>query len=301
VPRLSRGALSAAARRLAAAGCVAPEEEAAELAAAARDDETSLAALVERRTTGEPLAWITGSVVFCGCSVTMTPGVFVPRWQSEPLAERAAELLPPDGRAIDLGTGSGAIACVLLDRRPQASVLGTERDPIAARCARRNGVLVAEGDLFEAVPTAWRGTVDVIVAVLPYVPTREIAYLPRDVPAFEPISALDGGDDGLFVVRRAVNQAREWLREGGHVLFEVGGDQPSQLIPLLETAGFGTVRVASDAEGDPRGVEAVALPRPPSARDSGCPGPPRGAPAAPPPSSVGKTSGHGRRTRHPPC
>ena len=242
-------------------GCLAAEEEAEELAAAARGGDEVLAALVERRTTREPLAWITGTAVFCGCSVAVTPGVFVPRWQSEPLAERAAELLPPDGRAIDLGTGSGAIACVLLDRRPGASVLGTERDPVAAQCARRNGVTVAEGDPFEAVPTSWKGTVDVIVAVLPYVPTDEIAYLPRDVLAFEPISALDGGDDGLVVVRRAVSEVREWLRDGGHVLFEIGGAQPDALIPMLETARFGTLRVMSDADGDPRGVEAVAVSR----------------------------------------
>jgi release factor glutamine methyltransferase len=259
----SRGDLSEATRRLAAAGCVLAQEEAEELAAAAHGDDELLAALVERRTTGEPLAWITGTVVFCGCSVAVGPSVYVPRWQSEPLAERAAELLPPDGRAIDLGTGSGAIACVLLDRRPGASVLGTERDPVAAQCARGNGVTVAAGDLFEGVPASWKGTVDLIVAVLPYVPTAEIAYLPRDVRTFEPTSALDGGDDGLVVVRRAVSEAREWLGERGHVLFEIGGDQPDALIPILETAGFGTVRVMCDADGDPRGVEATAVSRHP--------------------------------------
>ena len=259
MPGLSRGDLSEATRRLAAAGCVFAAEEVEELAAAALGDDEVLAALVERRTTGEPLAWITGTAVFCECSVAVTRGVYVPRWQSEPLAERAAELLPPDGRAIDLGTGSGAIACVLLDRRPGASVLGTERDPVAAQCARRNGVTVVEGDLFEGVPASWKGTVDVIVAVLPYVPTDEIAYLPRDVRAFEPIFALDGGDDGLFVVRRAVSEGREWLRDGGHVLFEIGGSQRDALSPILEMARFGTVRVMSDADGDPRGVEAVAI------------------------------------------
>ena len=127
--------LSLATRRLAAAGCVAAEEEAEELAAAALEDVELLGALVDRRTTGEPIAWITGTSVFCGRSVTVTPGVYVPRWQSERLAERAAALLPPEGRAIDLGTGSGAIACVLLDRHPAASVLGTESDPVAAQCA----------------------------------------------------------------------------------------------------------------------------------------------------------------------
>jgi release factor glutamine methyltransferase len=261
VPEQSKEAVAAATHRLVAAGCVAAEEEVEELVAAAGGDPDLLAALVERRTTGEPLAWITGTAMFCGCSVAVTSGVFVPRWQSEPLAERAAQLLPPDGRAIDLGTGSGAIARVLVDRRPGASVIGTERDPVAARCARLNGVTVAEGDLFEAVPTSWQGTVDVIVAVLPYVPTEEIAYLPRDVPAFEPLSALDGGYDGLVVVRRAVSEVHAWLRDGGYVLIEIGGNQPDILLPMLATARFGAVRVMSDEEGDPRGVEAVAMSR----------------------------------------
>ena len=183
----------------------------------------------------------------------------MPRGQSEPLAERAAELLPPGGRAIDLGTGSGAIACVLARGRPGASVLGTETDPVAAACARHNGVTVAEGDLFEGVPAGWRGTVDVIVAVLPYVPTDEIGYLPRDVRDFEPTSALDGGVDGLAIVRRAVIEAQPWLRRGGHLLLEIGGDQPEALTPILETSGFASVRVLFDGDGDPRGIEAVAV------------------------------------------
>ncbi|MGA8426066.1 MAG: HemK/PrmC family methyltransferase [Candidatus Dormiibacterota bacterium] len=257
------GALSEATSRLAAAGCLAAEEEAEELVAAAMGDEALLAAFVERRTTGEPLAWITGAAQFCGCSVAISAGVFVPRWQSEPLAERAAELLPRQGRAIDLGTGSGAIAMVLMARRRGATVVGVESDPLAAQCARGNGVRVVEGDLFDAVPTDWKRTVDVIVGVLPYVPTDEIPYLPRDVPAFEPLSALDGGDDGLTVIRRAVVESREWLRDGGHLLLEIGGDQPRALIPFLEMTGFGSVRVRADEDGDPRGVEAIAEPRDP--------------------------------------
>jgi len=242
--------------RLTAAGCVAPGEEAQELAAAARGDAARLAALLQRRSAGEPLAWVTGTSVFCGCAIAVSPGVYVPRWQSEPLAERAAALLPATGRAIDLGTGSGAVACVLLARRPGASVLGTECDPVAARCARGNGVTVAEGDLFDSVPTVWRGTVDVVVAVLPYVPTGELVYLPRDVRAFEPAAALDGGNGGLAVIRRAVRQAPGWLRHGGHVLVEIGGDQSDVLAAILEAERFVDVEVMTDGDGDPRGVVA---------------------------------------------
>jgi len=257
--RSSLGMLSLARRRLAEAGCVAPEQEAAELLVAADGDEELLCVFLDRRTRGEPLAWITGAVVFCGCTVTVAPGVYVPRWQSEPLAERAAALLPLQGRAIDLGTGSGAIARVLLDRRPDASVLGTEIDPIAAECARRNGVDVVEGDLFDGIDESWRGSVDLIVAVLPYVPAGGLSLLPRDVLGFEPETALDGGEDGLDVVRRAIAESHRWLRGGGHVLLEVGGDQPDLVTPALRGARFGEIQVFTDAEGDPRGVEAVAL------------------------------------------
>jgi release factor glutamine methyltransferase len=118
---------------------------------------------------------------------------------------------------------------------------------------------VVEGHLFSAVPAAWRGTVDVVVAVLPYVPTGDLAYLPRDVREFEPVSALDGGDDGLGLVRPAVMEARSWLHVGGHMLFEIGGDQPDALSATLAQALFDDVRVLVDGDGDPRGVEAVAV------------------------------------------
>ena len=93
-------------RTLVAAGCVAADEEAAELVASAPDAD-ALDALVARRVSGEPLAWLTGTVRFCGIEVAVDPGVYVPRWQSEALAERASALLPDHGTAVDLATGSG--------------------------------------------------------------------------------------------------------------------------------------------------------------------------------------------------
>ncbi|HEY3943218.1 MAG TPA: HemK/PrmC family methyltransferase [Acidimicrobiales bacterium] len=272
MPTTSPAARRAAARELEEAGFVDVGEDVAELADAARGDDTILAALVARRKTGEPLAWITGTTRFCGRSIAVCPGVYVPRPQSEPLAKRAAHLLADHclahrggavglahrGRAVDLGTGSGALARVLLDRCPGASVIGTERDPLAAACARRNGVRVAEGDLFDGVPAAWRATVDVVVGVLPYVPTRELAFLPHDVRAFEPEGALDGGPDGLAILRRAVVQSASWLRPGGHLLVEIGGDQPDAVPELLEESGFGALDILYDADGDARGLQAVA-------------------------------------------
>ena len=105
---------------LSGAGFVAAAEEAGELLACAAGDAELLESLVGRRLTGEPFAWITGSVSFCGLEVRVDPGVYVPRWQSEPLARRAVERLPANGIAIDLCTGAGAMAKVLATSRPGA-------------------------------------------------------------------------------------------------------------------------------------------------------------------------------------
>src|SRR5207249_7965498 len=111
-----------------------------------------LHALLERRLTGEPLAWIIGRVWFCGVEIRVDPGVYVPRWQSEALARRAVERLPATGVAIDLCTGSGAIARTLMTHRPGARVVASELDPRAVACAASNGVEVYRGDLFAPLP-----------------------------------------------------------------------------------------------------------------------------------------------------
>ncbi|HEY2215512.1 MAG TPA: methyltransferase, partial [Acidimicrobiales bacterium] len=178
------------------AGCVAAEEEAADLIAFTAGDGPRLTDLLARRCTGEPLAWLIGSVQFCGHTVLVQPGVYVPRWQSEPMALAAAALLPENGVGVDLCTGSGAIAVVMTARRPQATVLATDIDPLAVACAQANGVEAYQGDMASALPDDIAGVVDVVVAVVPYVPTDELQHLPRDVVAFEPLQALDGGPQG---------------------------------------------------------------------------------------------------------
>jgi release factor glutamine methyltransferase len=241
------------------AGCVAADEEAIELIASVDGDSGRLDALVARRSSGEPLAWLTGRVTFCDVEIVVDPGVYVPRPQSWPLAERAWECLPSGGVAVDLGTGSGAIAAAVARRRPDATVIGTEVDPLARRCAKRNGVTVVSGPLFDGLPLAMRGAVDVVVGVLPYVPSDQLQFLPRDVLAYEPRAALDGGEAGLKVLSAAVSESAKWLRDGGTLLLEVGGEQPTALGPVLSAAGFTAPRVLYDAEGDARGVEAVAV------------------------------------------
>jgi release factor glutamine methyltransferase len=245
------------AERLADAGFVAAEEEAGELLARAAGDAVLLDALVARRLTGEPLAWITGSVSFCGLEVRVDPGVYVPRWQSEPLALRAAERLPDNGAAIDVCTGAGAIAKTLMARRPSARVVATDLDERAVACARRNGVDARRGDLLAPLPRALHGEVDVLVGVVPYVPTPDLPLLQRDTLTFESTLSYDGGEDGTALLRRVVADSPRFLRHGGALLLELGGHQADALREDLGRQGYVDVDALRDEEGDVRGIEAT--------------------------------------------
>lgn len=248
-------ALAAVVERLVAAGCVAAGEEAAELIAAAPDGPT-LEAWLCRREQGEPPAWITNTVLFCGQTLHVAPGVYVPRFQSEELARRAATLLPENGRAVDLCTGTGAVAAHLIAQVPTAAVMGVDVDLRAAACARRNGVPTAVADL--TAPLHGREVFDVVTAVTPYVPTGELRLLPADVQRYEPRLALDGGADGLQLVRRVIAAATRLLRPGGWLLIEVGGDQDQALAATLAANRFDGVTPWRDDDGDLRGIASQA-------------------------------------------
>ena len=214
-------------------------------------------ALVDRRLAGEPLAWITGRAAFGERSLVVHPGVYVPRWQSLELARRATARLPGAGAAIDLCTGTGAVAAVMQAARPGARIVATDRDPRAVACARANGIETWQGDLFGPVPNSFRSATDVVVSVVPYVPSTELRLLPRDTLTFEDASHYDGGPDGLELLRRVVTEAPGFLRPGGALLLEVGGEQSDLLRPDLEGAGYGSLETWCDEDGDPRGLEAT--------------------------------------------
>src|SRR5690242_14899067 len=221
-----------------AGGFVAAEEEAEELVAAAQGDAEKLEALVARRLTGEPLAWITGTAPFCGLWIKVDPGVYVPRWQTEALARRAAELLPDTGTAIDLCTGSGAIPAYLKSQRPNARILATDIDPKAVACARSNGVETYVADLFGDLPQA-----DIVTAVVPYVPTPALPLLQRDTFTFETTLSYDGGPDGTAILRRVIAESRAHVA----LLLELGAEQ-------IEPLGLAHCERILDEEGDVRGV-----------------------------------------------
>jgi release factor glutamine methyltransferase len=242
--------------RLRAAGCVAAEEEAAELIAAATStggDQDVLEQLIARREQGEPLAWVTGTLQFCALRLAIDADVYVPRLQSEELARRAAAQLPSGGRAADLCSGAGAIAAYLAASTPEATVVAIDRDAGAVRNARRNHPLVVQGESGKALRSR---SFEVVTAVAPYVPRREMRFLPPDTLRYEPRAALDGGRDGLDVVRQVVECASRILKRGGWLFLEVGGDQADVLGIVLQGAGFAEIGSWRDDEGDLRGMEA---------------------------------------------
>ena len=242
---------------LAGAGFVAAHVEAGELLARADGDAETLAALVRRRLTGEPLAWITGSVSLCGVQIRVDSGVYVPRRQSETLTRRAVRLLPRRGVAIDLCTGSGAIAKVLMTERPGARVVASDIDEHAVACAAANGVEVYRGDLFTPLPRTLEGRVDLVVGVVPYVPTPELPLLQRDTFVFESPLAYDGGGDGTRILRRVLSDSPRFLRRGGALLLELGGGQADALVADLSRLGYVGMAVLYDDDGDVRGLEAT--------------------------------------------
>ncbi|MGH2660786.1 MAG: N5-glutamine methyltransferase family protein [Actinomycetota bacterium] len=245
-----------AVRALAEGGCVTPCAEADALLRASSEGVGPVEELIARRLRGEPLAWITEWVRFCGVPVRVDPGVFVPRPHTEALARRAISLLPAVGIAIDLCTGSGAVAAVLGSARPRAAVVATDVDPVAVACARRNGVHALVGSLDEPLSSWWRDRVDVMTAVVPYVPTEQLHLLPRDVLANEPRRALDGGRRGTTVLVRAAEAAARWLRPDGSVLLEIGGDQAGEMASTLAGVGLSKIRVHRDGDGHDRAIEA---------------------------------------------
>jgi release factor glutamine methyltransferase len=229
-------------------GFVAAGEEAEELVTAANGDASVLDAMVARRLTGEPLAWITGTVVFCGMTLVVHPGVYVPRWHTEAVAERALRRLPAGGTAIDLCTGCGALARVLMTKAGR--VVASDVDPKAVANARANGVEVYAGDLFAPLPEV---PADVVTGVVPYVPTGDLPLLQRDTFTFEPELFYDGGPDGLALLDRVIAQAPAYLKPGGALVLELGGRQAEQ----VDLSAYAEVRVIDDEDGDPRGIEAT--------------------------------------------
>lgn len=216
---------------LRAAGCVYAEEEAALLLADGRPVDE----LAARRIAGEPLELVLGWAEFRGLRVRVAPGVFVPRRRTELLASTGVAL---GGRtAVELCCGAAPIATALI-AAGVPEVHAADIDPVAVACARTNVPSVFEGDLFEALPGDLRGRIDVLVANTPYVPSDEVRFLPPEARDHEPSYTLDGGPDGLALLRRIAAEAPAWLAPGGHLLIEVSDRQLATAEEVFADAGL---------------------------------------------------------------
>jgi release factor glutamine methyltransferase len=215
------------------------------LAAAGTADE--LAAMVERRAAGQPLEHVVGWAEFCGLRIAVDPGVFVPRRRTEFLVEQAMALTRTEAVVVDLCCGTGALGAAVAAAGP-IELHAADVDPAAVACARRNITgTVYLGDLFEPLPARLAGRVDVLLTNVPYVPSDEVDLLPAEARLYEARLALDGGTDGLDVLRRVGAEAPRWLAPGGHVLIETSERQVRAAVEIFGADGL-TTRVATDPE-----------------------------------------------------
>jgi release factor glutamine methyltransferase len=216
--------------------------------------------LIKRRLGGQPVAYLVGKREFRSLELQVDARVLVPQPDTEVTVELALSRLEgrEAPRVVDVGTGSGAIALAIKKARPDAEVLAVDRSSDAAEVARANAarlalaVEVRVGDLLAPVD----GAFDVIVSNPPYIPTREIARLPAEVRA-EPMAALDGGTDGLEVIKRLITDARERLKPGGALVLEVGAGQSPSVRSLLLESGYSGIEVSKDLGGIERALAAI--------------------------------------------
>lgn len=247
------------AHSLRAAGSVFAEDEAVLLLEAAAGRRDRLNALLARRLGGEPLEQVLGWAAFAGLRITVRPGVFVPRRRTELIARLAVAACPPDGVVLELCCGTGAISAAVLAALPGARVFASDVMTQSVLCAAENlgsRAAVFHGDLFQALPAALRGRVDVLAVNAPYVPSGAIALMPAEARLHEPRLALDGGADGLDVHRRVAAGAASWLHPGSTLVIECSTEQAPASAALFDAAGFAT-RVVHDDEIDGTAVVAT--------------------------------------------
>ena len=229
--------------------------------------EEKLAALVERRLAGEPVAYLIGEWEFYGLTLDVTPDVLIPRMDTEVLAERAILLARAAGegaRVLDLCAGSGCVGLSVAANVPTCRVVLADVSEAALKICKGNvrrnelnaRVTCVQADALQK-PDAALWDFDVIACNPPYIPTGDLAGLDVSVRDYEPRSALDGGADGLDFYRAIAAQWGSALRLGGSLLFEVGINQAMDVAALLEGSGFEDIQSTQDTQGIPRVVEGV--------------------------------------------
>jgi release factor glutamine methyltransferase len=223
-----------------------------------------LRAAIKRLGAGDPLQYVLGDTEFMGRRFKVDARALIPRPETEELVDRVLNCTPlwanPIPVVADVGTGSGCIVISLAVARPSARYLAIDASPAAIELARENAALnktvsieFRVGDLLAGVAA---GSLDGVIANLPYIPTHDCATLPRHIREHEPLSALDGGEDGLFLIRRLISGAWDGLKPGGHLFLEIGFDQSGRVVKCLNSLGYDGVTVHQDLGGRDRMVEA---------------------------------------------
>lgn len=214
--------------------------------------------LIRKRGTGIPLQHLLGTVEFCGRTFKSDSRALIPRPETEQLVERALTYANLSS-ILDVATGSGVIPLTLVLERPESTVSATDLSPEALALASENASLLGvnriafqEADL---IPKNF-GMFDLITANLPYIPSAEIATLSREVQN-DPLLALDGGSDGLDLVRRLSPMAHDHLNPGGHLLLEIGKGQSEEVMTCLAGHNYRDIIALPDYQGIPRFIEAV--------------------------------------------
>ena len=211
-----------------------------------------------RRLRGEPVAYITGSWEFYGLPMVITPDVLIPRMDTEVLVDAVKEFLTGyrmDARVLDLCCGSGCITCAVGHELPATKLVAVDLSASALEVCRHNiarnrlnsRVICMQADA-TASPPLGIGSFDVIVSNPPYIPSAEIPVLDRSVRDFEPVWALDGGEDGLRFYKGIIKYWKSLLRPGGSLFFEVGEGQAKAVSEMLMAAGFASTQTKKDTQ-----------------------------------------------------
>lgn len=212
--------------------------------------------LIRKRAERIPLQYITGEQEFMGILFHVNSSVLIPRQDTETLVEEALKVVRPGMKVLDLCTGSGCIIISIMKNATGVEGFGYDISKqallVAKENAKENGVSVTfeRSDLFDNITE----TFDVIVSNPPYIKTAEIATLMPEVAQFEPVTALDGMEDGLHFYRKIVEECTEYLNEDGYLIFEIGCDQGQQVADMLRQAGFSEIRIIKDLAQNDRVV-----------------------------------------------